>query len=579
MHSQQDTTSAGNDRSTDRQARTRSTLKLRRRELLARGALSAGALALADVLAACGAGTKSSTTLVGRTGGDIGGGKDVAHATFGIEVDAVSFDYTQSYDYSDTIAVPSITEPLLRTDQSGRITPNLASSFDFSNPRHLVFQIRHGVRFQDGTPLTAEDVAYSLNRQLDPKVGSLFNFYWARVDHVAVTGPSEVTIFMKQPDAQFPFVLGTNGGGIGSKAFIERHGKQYGTPQVGAMGTGPYRFVSWVKGQSYTLERNPDYWNGRVVPRNVKQVTVHVIQDEATLLAALRAGEIDATISQLSGKGVQSIASASHINQYRVSACGGSHMDFSVGKAPWSDPRVRRALSLVIPRQGLLDSVWGNQGTLVKSIVPPPMWSYGKATFAAAYAALPDYTNTGPTGTNLAQARKLISQAGAHGAKGTITVESQYDQQQAEAIQAAAAQIGLDLSVNLTTVAALNSAETSSTRPKPYDIIIAESTPDFPDPANLLALFYDSKSSQNYQDFDDPQVDEWIAQESSLLNDPDARARLITKIQAVIVGDQVDPVIVSPDTVLTLNSRLGGYQLAAVTWQYDPHFLGSLSGR
>ncbi len=549
---------------------------LRRRELLTRGAATAGSLMLGSTLAACGAGTKGGHGLVGASGRSIGGGKEVPLVTFAVENDAASMDYAQTYDFSGSLVVPSITEPLLRIDGAGRLQPNLATGYHVPDPHRVVFAIRPGVRFHDGTPLSAEDVAFSMSRHLDPNVASLLGFYYVNVDHVAVTGPLEVTAFMKQPDAQFIAVMSTNAGAVGSKAFIQKHGKQYGSPEVGGLGTGPYRFVSWDKGQSFTVERNPDYWNGKVVPRKVKRFTARVIQDEATLLAALRAGEIDGQLGQVSGRGLQSLATATNVKQYRVPSSGGSYLAFNLGRKPWDDPRVRRALSLVIPRQGLLESVWGGQGSLVKSMVTPSTWSYAKSTFARAYAALPDYTHTGPEGATLAEARKLISASGAHGAKGSIWVATQYDGQQAQSIQAAASQIGLDLSVNTVTQAAMNAGEAAKSHP--YDLLISLSIPDIPDPGNFLTLLYSSTSTSNVQGYRNPQVDAWLKEQNQLTNDPTKRAELLTKVQSVIVRDQVQPVLVGTTMVLSLNSRLGGYQLASPQFSWDCQLIGSLSG-
>jgi len=498
----------------------------------------------------------------------------VAQVTFAAEYDAGGMDYTQSYDFTSSLVVPSMTEPLFRINQEGQLTPNLATTYDLSNPRKLVMQIRPGVSFWDGSPLTAEDVAFSMQRQLDPSVASLLAFYYTHVDHVAATGPLEVTAYLKQPDVQFLLALSTNAGAVSSKAFIQKHGKQFGSPDVGTMGTGAYKYQSWKKGESFSVVRNDGYWNRAVVPCKVDRFMCQIIPDEATLLEALRSGQIDGQLNQVSGRGVASLASATNIRQYSVPSGGFSQMAFNVVRKPWDDPRVRQAVSLLIPRQGLLDSVWGGQGQLSKAPVPPSMWSFSKPIFEAAYAALPDYANTGPS--NLARARQLISEAGAHGAQGSIWVQAESDAQQAEAIQAAVAQIGLTFHVNLVTAAALTAAQTAKV--KPYDMVIVIWDPDLPDPANTYQALFKSNSIQNYMGWKNSQVDMFLNEQDEITNNPTARARLISKAQSVIVDSQVSPVLVSPTVVLSLNKRLGGYQLASPQQNWDPHFIGSLSG-
>jgi peptide/nickel transport system substrate-binding protein len=167
-------------------------------------------------------------------------------------------------------------------DNNAVLHPNLAASSDISDPRRYVFHLRPNVKFWDGIPLTSTDVAFSLNRHRDPVVASLMSFYFVNVADITATGPLEVTITMKEPDAQLIEAMSMAAGAVTSKAFVEKPGKASVSPTGGTMGTGPYRIVNSIKGQSYTVERNADYWNG-VVPRNVKTVTVHVITDAATL--------------------------------------------------------------------------------------------------------------------------------------------------------------------------------------------------------------------------------------------------------------------------------------------------------
>ena len=99
--------------------------------------------------------------------------------------------------------------------------------------------------------------------------------------------------------------MGTMAGAVASKAFIEANGKKVGTPEVGIVGTGPYKFVSWTKGQEIVLDRFDDYWNTERA-RAVKRFVVKIILDEATIVQALTTGEVDGVFgTALSGKSVR----------------------------------------------------------------------------------------------------------------------------------------------------------------------------------------------------------------------------------------------------------------------------------
>jgi ABC-type oligopeptide transport system substrate-binding subunit len=222
--------------------------------------------------------------------------------------------------------------------------------------------------------------------------------------------------------------------------------------------------------------------------------------------------------------------------------------------------------------------VWGGQAELVKSAVTPSDWTYAKPIFESAYAALPDYIHTNPSGANLAEAKKLVAEAGAHGAKGTIWVYLAYDSQQAQAIQAAAAEIGLDVSVHLTTGAAYAAAYQSPPDKRPYDMNIGFTVPDIPDPANMMWLLWLSTSVNNYMGYANAGVDAAINRQFTITNGDTARARLLTQAQATVVTGQPQTPLVGPDVVLSLASHLGGYQVTSPQFQWDCQLIGSLSG-
>ena len=167
--------------------------------------------------------------------------------------------------------------------------------------------LRSGVKFHDGTDMTAEDVAFSLNRHRDPELGSYLATFHERVEDVTATGDLEVTVKLSAPDSVFHWALATNAAAITSQAWVEANAANVGTPEAGMMGTGPYMFTSWTKGQEIVLDRFDDYWNTDR-PLAVGQFVVKIILDEATIVQALTTGEVDGVFgTALSGKSVQAL--------------------------------------------------------------------------------------------------------------------------------------------------------------------------------------------------------------------------------------------------------------------------------
>ena len=178
-----------------------------------------------------------------------------------INSEAVSMDYALAYDFNTNCATTNICEPLLRFSPEGELEPNLAEAWDQPDPTTFVITLRSGVKFHDGTDMTAEDVAFSLNRHRDPDLGSYLATFHERVEDITATGDLEVTVKLSAPDSVFHWALATNAAAITSQAWVEANAANVGTPDAGMMGTGPYMFTSWTKGQEIVLDRFDDYWN------------------------------------------------------------------------------------------------------------------------------------------------------------------------------------------------------------------------------------------------------------------------------------------------------------------------------
>lgn len=522
---------------------------LSRRELVLRGGAAAGLFGLGGLLAACGGGAKAGSALKGSPAG---AGKAIDKLTWAIAGDLVSLDYAFAYDFSTNAAVANITETLVRIGPDGRLVPNLATAWKQTGPTTWVYQIRKGVQFHDGTEMTAEDVAFSMNRIQDPKVGSYLATFNERVKSIAATGPYEVTVKLTKPDSLWEYSVATMAGAVSKKAFLQQHGKKVGSADVGIVGTGPYKYVSWTKGQQVVLERFDGYWD-KSRAMKVKQVVIRVIEDEATTVAALGTGEIDGTFD-ITGRHAKELARFDSVALVEAPSYGTHYVGINTQRKPFDDPRVRQALSYAIDKQGILDSVWGGYGDVTKSPASPSMWSYEKPLFQAAYDKLPAF------GQDLAKAKALVQEAGAVGARAKVLVATGFDEQMALALQSAASSIGIHITLEKVTAGEKSSREFAP-KARDYDMTISQWGSDIPDPAgNLTVTFSWVNKVTDNSAYDNPKVNGLLeaARESA---DAHERATLLTQAQAQIVEDQPWVVFYSPKTLMALNKRVGGYQL------------------
>jgi ABC-type transport system substrate-binding protein len=240
-------------------------------------------------------------------------------------------------------------------------------------------------------------------------------------------------------------------------------------------------------------------------------------------------------------------------------------------KPPFDDPRVRQAVSLAIDKEGLLESTWGGLGKAgIKSPATPAMWTYEQETFKAAYDDLPSFDHDPD------KARALITEAGAEGAKGDILSSLPYDSEQAIAIQAAAEDVGLNLSPRKVEFTEKLSAELSGKPTRTYSSTATQWASDIPDPAGqLFVLFHSKNVVTNNTAYHNPQVDDLLDRQRDS-TDQAERARLLTEAQALIVADQPVAIFYSPDTILVMNKRLTGYAIRPL-WYWDP-YVADLSG-
>jgi peptide/nickel transport system substrate-binding protein len=531
-----------------------------RRDLLRRLGAAGALLTTPALIAACSGTTGPSSTSASTPGGGI----DIDVLNWAVSDDPVSMDYAYTYDYNTLAIEPNICESLLRFSTSGQLIPGLAEKWEQKGALEYVYQIRSGVKFHDGSTLTAEDVAYSLNRHLDPKVGSYLATYYANVANIRVTGPLEVTVKLSAPDALWRYAVATTAGAVASKAFIEAHGKKFGTPTVGTIGTGPFKFVSWTLGQNVTAERFDGYWDHARVPK-VSKLVVNTVKDPATTISAFGSGEIDGSFD-LAGRDVKVTEAMSNINVTKAGSLDVQMLVFNTQMPPFDDVRVRQALSYAIDKAGMLKAAYANEGELMYSPDTPLMWTFAKDKFSAAYAALPKFEQ------DIAKAKQLMTEAGAVGKSVRVLTNSQF-QDQAVAVQAAGKEIGLDIQIDQVPNSNLLAEEFSGKATRSYELACAEWASDVTDPAGtLFVCFYSKNLVTNTSLYSNAKVDSLLEQQNAEA-DGDKRADLLIQAQSMIVEDQPWVIFYSPNTTMVLNSRAGGYALTPLwiwsSWAAD----------
>ncbi|MBI3659643.1 hypothetical protein HY230_04130 [Candidatus Acetothermia bacterium] len=262
------------------------------------------------------------------------------------------------------------------------------------------FKVRSGVTFTDGTSLTAANVAFSFNRNLALNGDPVQTLLTDDIKDVKVTGPLTVQITMKQPDATFlSRVAGTNAAFIlsfnsltkdkdGKDVPVDKTtGELKGTPDLdktveatstnltGTIGTGPYVLKQYVAGQLAVFEAYSNYWGCAASPKfkcpSVRQIIEEHFNTSPALSAALQDGSVDIAWRGLAIPDINALQGNAKFS--RVQPPGSSsvrYINFGVGKAPYDDLRVRKAVSLAVDRDAIVSKVFGGVNKPIFSMVP-----------------------------------------------------------------------------------------------------------------------------------------------------------------------------------------------------------------
>src|SRR3990172_2799817 len=337
---------------------------------------------LSLIAAACDGGGEGGDD-TGATAGDI---EEVTWALPDLpDVLLVPHDWTT---YSGAI-MSLVEEGALAFGDDLSLQPALAQSWEAVDPTTYVFTLRDGVTFHDGSPLTAEDVVFTLEWNMDPENESQLAAFFGSVDSVEATSDSEVTVTLSKPDAQFQYSMAHMSGFIMNKAQLESAGENFGTPDVLPIGTGPYELVEFVPDDHITLERYEDYW-GEQGP--AKRIVIRSIPDSQTRLLAMQNGDIDGTfdvpISEIdqweSLDGATVITAPSN----RIYA-----LTLDQETPPFDDIHVRKAIAFAVDRDGIVQAVLNGKGAAARAINPPGIWGgvLDEASVNAFYDTLPTY--------------------------------------------------------------------------------------------------------------------------------------------------------------------------------------------
>jgi peptide/nickel transport system substrate-binding protein len=388
---------------------------------------------VAIILSACSAGpTKTSTSSTPAA---------ATNATLTVDSDSypATLDPGLQYGTGSYIVYRNIYDQLLRRDPTtNKPVPWIATKWTQTNPDSWKFTLRNNVKFTDGTPLTAADVAFSINRILDKSLNSAQYANFSMISQATAQGSTTLIIQTHSPSPTLVSFLTTLS--IVSKAYVDKNGAAI--LNKAPMGSGPYKFESAQAGAQVTLIRNGDYWHGKPT---IAKVIFRAVPNEATRVADIRSGLADLATA-LSPDDATQLKSAAGSTVLTVPTEFATYVLLNtIGSgSPADSAKVRQAIEHAIDRDSLMKSLLAGYAKPINAVVSPPVFGYPAGEKAISYSP--------------SLAKKLLKESGTPHPVLNFLTQPAYNQQVVQAIQSELQAVGFTVNIHLVDSATFNSS-------------------------------------------------------------------------------------------------------------------------
>lgn len=286
--------------------------------------------------------------------------------------DAETLDHLKTSWFSDSLIY--IFDRLVSRDYDFNYEPGLAKKWDVTDDGLVwTFYLKEGVKFHDGKELTAEDVKWTIDTIKDPDTASPSQSDFAPIKEVVVKGDYEFDIKLDGPFPNLLFILSGTSSGIASKEAYEKYGEDYGNKKV--IGTGPYIFEEWIKGDKIVLTKNPEYdWGPDWMQNNgapiIDKIIMRVIPEENSRMMELEAGNVN-ILRDVTAVVGEKLKSNENIEILTGESPQLGYLAYATDKEPFTDIRVRRAINHALNKEEIIKYVFRDAAIPAHGYLPP----------------------------------------------------------------------------------------------------------------------------------------------------------------------------------------------------------------
>jgi peptide/nickel transport system substrate-binding protein len=411
--------------------------KINRREFVRRGTVLGLSLSsLSFIAAACG-GDDDDEAATGTTEGTA---KPGGALRTGIIAPAIELNPLVVYDEGGLAVLGQSGEYLAWSNDQLELEPRLAESWTPNQDGSIwTFKIRQGVTFHDDTPLTAKDVAYSLNLNADPKnegnaLSAFGNPGGLSAGGAEAPDDSTVVVTLNGPNGSFPYLVSSDNYNV----IILPDGFDPATWETSFMGTGPWVLDRFTPQQAVTYTKNPNYWDTQRQPLADTSELRFYAEDQARILA-IQGGEVDVLSQFQIVAGGEALLNDPNIVVTEVKAAQHRQIHMRADQEPFQDKRVRQAMALLLDRPTIIEGFFQGKADIGNDSPFAPVYPYTDTTVPQREVSVE-------------QAKQLLADAGkGDGFKVELSTWDNYEiPQLAQLLQGAAKEVGITITLNIT---------------------------------------------------------------------------------------------------------------------------------
>jgi peptide/nickel transport system substrate-binding protein len=458
----------------------------------------------------------------------------------GFYIEAQTMDPHLSGSKIDRQVYHNIYEPLVTLDTRLGVKPGLAESWTQPDPKTLVFKLRRGVKFHDGTDFNAEAAKFNIERmKTEPK--SVRKGEVANIDTVDVVDSHTIRVNLKKPDAALLATLTDRAGMMVSPKVVQERGAELGRNAKGA-GTGPFEFVEWVRDSHLIIKRNDAYWNKQGGPY-LDRVRYRPIPDDVVKLQSLQSGEID-VMDYVQPRDVAAVKADKNVVVVDVPSLADFAYQLNLTRPPFNNKALRQAVASALDLEQIVKGVWLNVGVAANGPIPPTSWAYDRSI--------------APIKRDLAKAKAKLAEGGQpNGFTFTMTTNNiPINVQEAEVMQAQLAEAGIVAKVKLVDSATLIADGNN----KNFEMISFQwsGRPD-PDGNTYQFLRTTPGTSFNWSGISHPQIDALLDRTREISNQAERR-KLYSELTKLLQDELPMLFIIHPIEPKAFSPRVQNYE-------------------